>query len=147
MKCASDQRSIDSSLVCFFSRKRKKKHLFKRRIKPNNSDFGEFSFSDVMSWCRNFAFFIFHNQFSTTFDFVWTPRVFQYFINAFRLSVRLSKMGLKWNPIIILDIGAKRNSYHRLVLLSVSLCVCLLHTCDGCLRRSWYKLADRVFGV
>lgn len=74
-------------------------------------------------------FFFVHNQFSATFDFVWMPRVFQYFINAFRLSVRLSKIGLKWNPIIILDIGAKRNSYHRLVPLT--LCIFLF---DVCLR-------------
>lgn len=48
MKCASDQRSIDSSLVSLFFFRKRKSHLFKRRIKPNNSDFREFSFSDIL---------------------------------------------------------------------------------------------------
>lgn len=47
----------------------KKKHLFKRRIKPNNSDFGQFFFSDM---CPGAAAILlsFHNQFSTTIDYV-----------------------------------------------------------------------------
>lgn len=126
MKCASDQASIDSSLVWIFFPQRKNIYL-------NDASnriiviLVNFPFSILCPGAVNFAFSLYISQ--PIFDYL---RLCVEDASCLSILHKCSssfcslveKKRLNWNPIIILDIGAKRNSYHRLVPLTLSLCVC-----------------------